>query len=319
MNDDVNAPAPVAHPADRMSSVAKLKAADLTAQGYEVAGYVLEKDDDRSAVLWDAAVRWVTPDERHRLMHVEGSLAAPAPVAQAGRSMRITGPDDDGLLWLHLTLESGQCAAFNLGTADRFAGKVAAEFSAPAPVATTGDSSKCDASLCMQTRRCSYAPCRSGGVPEPGATPAPVAQAGEYQQTRETLAACPPESTLHALSQQALTVLDELHAPAPVAWLYTLEYGKTVADKKVSLSQLNYPFGVCGADYLRSNDDGVSYVRQTPLYAVPAPAPVLTPAQQHADEMVEALTALQMMFRPMEIAVLAKIEATGQEGGKDHG
>ena len=56
---------------------------------------------------------------------------APDPVAQAGRSMRITGPDDDGLLWLHLTLESGQCAAFNLGTADRFAGKVAAEFSAP--------------------------------------------------------------------------------------------------------------------------------------------------------------------------------------------
>ena len=235
MNDDANAPAPVAHPADRMSSVAKLKATDLMAQGYEVAGHVLEKDGDRSAVLWDAAVRWVTPDERHRLMHVEGSLAAPAPapVAQAGRSMRITGPDDDGLLWLHLTLESGQCAAFNLGTADRFAGKVAAEFS----------------------------------------------------------------------------------APAPVAWLYTLEYGKTVADKKVSLSQLNYPFGVCGADYLRSNDDGVSYVRPTPLYAVPAPAPVLTPAQQHADEMVEALTALQMMFRPMEIAVLAKIEATGQEGG----
>lgn len=57
----------------------------------------------------------------------------------------------------------------------------------------------------------------------------------------------------------------------PVAWLYTLEYGKTVADKKLSLYQLNYPFGVCGADYLRSNDDGMSYVRQTPLYAAPAP------------------------------------------------
>ncbi len=76
------APAPVAQPVGRMSATAKRKADDLMAQGYEVAGYVLEKDGDRSAVLWDAAVRWVTPDERHRLMHVEGSLAAPAPVAQ---------------------------------------------------------------------------------------------------------------------------------------------------------------------------------------------------------------------------------------------
>jgi hypothetical protein len=52
----------------------------------------------------------------------------------------------------------------------------------------------------------------------------------------------------------------------PVAWMYTLEYGDTVVDKKVSLSQLNYPFGVCGADYLRENSDGMSYVRQTLLY-----------------------------------------------------
>jgi hypothetical protein len=55
----------------------------------------------------------------------------------------------------------------------------------------------------------------------------------------------------------------------PVAWMYTLEYGDTVANKKVSLSQLNYPFGVCGADYLRENSDGMSYVRQTLLYAQP--------------------------------------------------
>ena len=51
----------------------------------------------------------------------------------------------------------------------------------------------------------------------------------------------------------------------PAAYLYTLEYGKTVADTKVSLRQLNYPFGVCGVDYLARYDDGVSYVRQTPL------------------------------------------------------
>lgn len=59
----------------------------------------------------------------------------------------------------------------------------------------------------------------------------------------------------------------------PVAWMYTLEYGDTVADRKVSLNQLNYPFGVCGADYLRKNRDGISYVRQTPLYAKPVFVP----------------------------------------------
>ena len=233
MNDDVNAPAPVAHPADRMSSVAKLKAADLTAQGYEVAGYVLEKDDDRSAVLWDAAVRWVTPDERHRLMHVEGSLAAPAPVAQAGRSMRITGPDDDGLLWLHLTLESGQCAAFNLGTADRFAGKVAAEFSAPAPV----------------------------GQGEP------VAVIG-------------------------------------------------------SGYQLLWASGEPLADTVKRTGIKVGSV----LYAHHAPVPVLAQAQQHADELMEALRSIAGMgnqaapyMRRLAWEAVAKIEATGQEGGKDHG
>jgi hypothetical protein len=57
----------------------------------------------------------------------------------------------------------------------------------------------------------------------------------------------------------------------PVAYLYTLEYGQTVADTLVSLQQRNYPFGVCGADYLAKNDDGASYVRQTPLYDAPQP------------------------------------------------
>lgn len=52
----------------------------------------------------------------------------------------------------------------------------------------------------------------------------------------------------------------------PVAWMYTLEYGSTTVDTKVSLHQLRYPFGVCGADYLRANDDGASYIRETPLY-----------------------------------------------------
>jgi len=98
----------------------------------------------------------------------------------------------------------------------------------------------------------------------------------------------------------------------PVAWLYTLEYGKTVADKKVSLSQLNYPFGVCGADYLRSNDDGVSYVRQTPMYA--APAPVLT-----RDHVMSALALCPTdLPHPKRCEWIANKlnEATGQEGGK---
>jgi len=64
------------------------------------------------------------------------------------------------------------------------------------------------------------------------------------------------ESLRGALAQQG----------GPVAWMHTLEYGAVVADTKVSVRQLNYPFGVCGADYLAKNDDGVSYVRQTPLY-----------------------------------------------------
>jgi hypothetical protein len=58
------------------------------------------------------------------------------------------------------------------------------------------------------------------------------------------------------------------HQPAspdvqPVAWMYTLEYGDTVADKKVSLGQLNYPL---------------------PLYAPPAPT-----RQPLTDEQIDAL------------------------------
>ena len=53
-----------------------------------------------------------------------------------------------------------------------------------------------------------------------------------------------------------------------VAYLYTLEYGGTAVDSKTSVCQLNYPFGVCGADYLARNDDGVSYVKQTKLCKV---------------------------------------------------
>lgn len=77
-----------AYPADRMSSVAKHKAAHLMASGYEVAGYVLVRDGDRSAVLWDAAVRWITPAERHRLMHVEDSLIDQPAAARVPQDQR---------------------------------------------------------------------------------------------------------------------------------------------------------------------------------------------------------------------------------------
>lgn len=79
----------------------------------------------------------------------------------------------------------------------------------------------------------------------------------------------------NAYRKAAKTALEHLETstqPLPSAWMYTLEYGGTIADTKVSLRQLNYPFGVCGADYLRENSDGISYVRQTPLYTHPAPS-----------------------------------------------
>lgn len=77
------------------------------------------------------------------------------------------------------------------------------------------------------------------------------------RDARETLAA-----TNKALSRD----LERIRTLEPVAWLYTLEYGKAISNIKASHMQLNYPFGVCGADYLQKNDDGVSYVRQTPLF-----------------------------------------------------
>lgn len=64
----------------------------------------------------------------------------------------------------------------------------------------------------------------------------------------------------------ALLAADGQAGGEAVAWLYTLEYGNTIADTKVSIYQLNYPFGVVGADYLRENQQGVSYVRETKLY-----------------------------------------------------
>lgn len=61
------------------------------------------------------------------------------------------------------------------------------------------------------------------------------------------------------------------------------------------------------------------------LYAYHAPALVLTKVQAHADELVEALRSIAGMgdqaapyMRRLAREAVAKIEATGQEGGKDH-
>ena len=81
----------------------------------------------------------------------------------------------------------------------------------------------------------------------------------------------------------------------PVAYLYTLEYGQSTYDKKVSIHQLNYPFGVCGADYLAKNDEGVSYVRQTKLYTAP-------PRRQPLTD--EKLRAMWVNYAPIVGGVL---------------
>ena len=81
----------------------------------------------------------------------------------------------------------------------------------------------------------------------------------------------------------------------PVAYLYTLEYGQSTYDKKVSIHQLNYPFGVCGADYLAKNDEGVSYVRQTKLYTAPPQRQPLTD---------EKLRAMWVNYAPIVGGVL---------------
>ena len=128
----------------------------------------------------------------------------------------IDGPDERTPGWANAPHRSHMChgcghiwrpadVATNGVLAVKTKGKADSPPAAPAPVAQGG---YCTRPACMTTGGCK-GPCAS-------AAPDPVAQ-GEYQQTRETLAACPPESTLHALSQQALSVLDKLDAPAPVA------------------------------------------------------------------------------------------------------
>lgn len=59
-------------PVVRMSGVAMRKVADLIHDGYQVVGCALEKPGARSAVMFDAAVRWLTDAQRHDLMFKSG-------------------------------------------------------------------------------------------------------------------------------------------------------------------------------------------------------------------------------------------------------
>lgn len=74
-------PAAQAEPVAHISNVARWKVSELVASGYRVCGYTMEREGHRSAVVFDAAVRWLTDEQRHALMFVEGSVVS-KPAAQ---------------------------------------------------------------------------------------------------------------------------------------------------------------------------------------------------------------------------------------------
>ena len=76
----------------------------------------------------------------------------------------------------------------------------------------------------------------------------------------------PLDSRVTKTLRDLLAALDAARGQA-VAFLYTLEHGASVVARKASTYRLNYPFG--GGDDYRPSEDGLSYVRETPLYAAP--------------------------------------------------
>lgn len=81
VKQSLQSPAPVddfaAHTV--LSGVARRKVADMIASGYRICGYTMERQGHRSAVVFDAAWRWLDDEQRHTLMFVEGSrVQAPA-------------------------------------------------------------------------------------------------------------------------------------------------------------------------------------------------------------------------------------------------
>lgn len=62
-----------------LSGTARHKVADLIASGYRICGYTMERPGHRSAVVFDAAVRWLDDFQRHTLMFVEGARVVGRP------------------------------------------------------------------------------------------------------------------------------------------------------------------------------------------------------------------------------------------------
>lgn len=89
------APAAQAEPVAHISGVARYKVNSLIEQGYRVCGYTMEREGHRSAVLFDAAVRWLTDEQRHALMFVEGSVICNPP-AQRVELPPLPEPDFSG-------------------------------------------------------------------------------------------------------------------------------------------------------------------------------------------------------------------------------
>lgn len=65
----------------RMSRIALRKAAELEAQGFIAVGYTFEKAGERSAVMFDSAVAWLTDPERRAVMFVDGRVIV-APLSE---------------------------------------------------------------------------------------------------------------------------------------------------------------------------------------------------------------------------------------------
>ena len=169
------------------------------------------------------------------------------------------------------------------------------------------------------------------------AAPAPVAQ-GEPVATLHTdghWTHPPGRDPLGQFSGKAK--LDVYAAPAPVAQPSPTA-GMNIAQRILHVGGRNNAAGYIEFGSIQAVEALVRQVLRD-LPADPATAPVLTPAQQHADELLAVLRRVDEFIRngiefgfirmpdkdtpdtahevPKVVrAVLAKIEATGQEGGK---
>jgi len=111
------------------------------------------------------------------------------------------------------------------------------------------------------------------------------------QFTPSSLADSKARGDAHEAMEDLRSVIAEMESADLEAYLYTLEYGETVFDEKLSRHQLNYPFGVCGSDYLAENDNGVSYVRETPLFDHPQPKTEPTKCVKCGDELMSSFAS----------------------------